>query len=302
MPLFRTILFAADFSERSKEAFRVACSLAHETKTRLFVLHVGEQTQVAGQAVAFGEFGVSVLHEVERNPSHEALSERLRELYTPPHSVDVEYLIKDGVAADEILRAADEVGADLIVLGTHGRTGLRRLLVGSVAEAVLRRARCPVLALRSADLGARTVQGVRAILHPTDLSARSEDALRVARALARDLGARLVLLLVVPSEVIVTGEIPMPVDLQACRDSLEALRRQADGPDLKWPVEVQLRQGEVVVEILDTAKALGCDLIVMGTHGRTGLGRLLMGSVAESVLRGADCPVLAVKTPLPTAA
>ena len=84
-------------------------------------------------------------------------------------------------------------------------------------------------------------------------------------------------------------------DPQVCRDSLEGLRARYDGPDLKFPMQVRLGRGDSAAEILRVAGEIGCGLIVMGTHGRTGLGRLLMGSVAEAVLRRATCPVLAVK-------
>jgi nucleotide-binding universal stress UspA family protein len=219
----------------------------------------------------------------------------LREAYVPTHEVDVGYLVGKGAPAEVILRTAGEVNADMIALGTHGRTGLRRVLAGSVAEAVLRRAPCPVLALspRERPGGGR----VRSILHPTDFSARAEAALRAARALARDLGARLILLHVMPVEVVVYGTIPVPLDVPAVNDSLESLRNGVDGPDLKYPVETRLAQGDAAAVILRVAEEAGCGMIVMGTHGRTGLGRLLMGSAAESVLRAATCPVLVVKAP-----
>ena len=92
------------------------------------------------------------------------------------------------------------------------------------------------------------------------------------------------------------------MDLRFYQDALEEVRGRLDGPDLNNPVETRLRQGDAAEEILSSAEELGCDLIVMGTHGRSGLGRLLMGSVAESVLRKARCPVLTVKSPLSTTA
>ena len=100
----------------------------------------------------------------------------------PNRSIDVDYQTSEGDAAAEILRKSQEVGSDLIVMGTHGLTGLRKLLTGSVATAVL--ARCAVSGV-SARSGSRSPEGeeIRAILHPTDFSAGSEAALRVARRL-----------------------------------------------------------------------------------------------------------------------
>jgi nucleotide-binding universal stress UspA family protein len=80
-------------------------------------------------------------------------------------------------------------------------------------------------------------------------------------------------------------------------DALEAARKAVDGPDLKYPVETWFARGEAPDEIVRVAKEVGCDLIVMGTHGRTGLGRLLLGNTAESVLPEASCPVIILKSP-----
>jgi nucleotide-binding universal stress UspA family protein len=90
--------------------------------------------------------------------------------------------------------------------------------------------------------------------------------------------------------------MPVLIDPSEYTRSLIDMRRNVDGPDLKYPVETRLTDGDPAGEILVVAKKLGCSLIVMGTHGRSGLGRLLMGSVAEAVVRGASCPVLAVKS------
>ena len=294
MSPFRTILFASDFSERSREAFRVACSLATETTTRLFVVHVMEPARPIEEACDPAE------PEAEAGQTgRDALLERLRACHVPVRPIDVCYHVREGVPDEVIVHMAGEVGADLIVLGTHGRTGLPRLLAGSVAEAVLRRAQCPVLALRSTELGARVTQDIQGILHPTDQSEESRGALAVARAVARDLGARLVILHVTLPVETVPGVIPYDVALREQHDRLEALRKQLDGPDLKTPVEAMLRRGNISTEILSAARESGCNLIVMGTHGRTSLRRLLMGSVAEAVVRGSDCPVLVVRGAVP---
>jgi nucleotide-binding universal stress UspA family protein len=294
MPRFRTILVAADFSGRSAEAFRVACELAHEQQTRLFVLHVVEPEPVTQKSVYFGQLTEPFLA-IERGPGYDAaLKDRLRDAYAPGRPVEVEYLVRDGVPAEAVLEVASQVGADLIVMGTHGRTGLRRLLAGSVAEAVLRRAPCPVLALSAPEpplAGGRTPT----ILHPTDLSDGAQAALEVARDLARDRGARLVLLHVLPVAVVHCRIVPLEPDVPAVRAALEGMAWQASGPDLKYPVEVRLTQGGAAAGILRVIRETGCSLIVMGTHGRSGLGRLLMGSVAEAVVRGAPCPVLTVR-------
>lgn len=140
---------------------------------------------------------------------------------------------------------------------------------------------------------------IRTILHPTDFSDRSQYALQVAAALARDHGARLHVLHVVPTPILAYGEGVVPAEpesvLREAREQLDRLVVPAPEP----PAERRVKDGDPVAVILRVARELPADLIVMGTHGRTGLGRLLMGSVAEQVVRRAACPVLTVSAPFP---
>ncbi len=293
MKPFRTILFAADFSEASHEAFSMACSLAVEGETKIHVLHVDEPNWVPEEPAAFGQ--PIQFWDDEKDGSHtEDLSTHLASAYTPSRPVDIEYHTQHGEAAAEILRLAEEVDADLIVSGTHGRTGLSWMLAGSVATSVMRGSRCPVLVVRSSEW-LRDGKPNQFILHPTDFSENSEEALRVARTMARELGVRLVIYHVAPFDVYLSDMI-VPADPHVYQDALEQMRRRVDGQDLKYPVEIRHSQGDPAEEIIRAAGEADCGLIVMGTHGRTGLARLLMGSVAEFVLPRADCPVLAVKT------
>lgn len=139
----------------------------------------------------------------------------------------------------------------------------------------------------------------KTILHPTDFSDHSKSAFHLACSLARDYGARIIILHVAVPPVVVAGEgmlAPLPFDLEPVQERLQQLRPA----DTMIPVEHHLVQGNADTEILRVAEVMKCDLIVLGTHGRTGLGRLLMGSVAEQIVRKAPCPVVTVKTPLPT--
>jgi nucleotide-binding universal stress UspA family protein len=140
---------------------------------------------------------------------------------------------------------------------------------------------------------------LRTILHPTDYSERSEGAFRLACSLARDYGARLVLLHVLPTPLLAdSGD---PVACKIVREFLDEHRQKLDRlrpPDLKVEVTHRLAEGDPAAEILRVAREIHCDMIIMGTHGSTGLQRLLMGSVAEGVSRAAVCPVVIVKTPI----
>jgi nucleotide-binding universal stress UspA family protein len=132
---------------------------------------------------------------------------------------------------------------------------------------------------------------IHTILHPTDFSARSGYALQLALSLARDHGARLVVLHVMP--------VPLVQEKRLYREEMAGELNRLGAPDAQVRMEHRLEEGDAITQILRVARETGCDLIVMGTHGRTGLGRLLMGSVAEQVVRQASCPVLTVRAPFP---
>jgi nucleotide-binding universal stress UspA family protein len=139
---------------------------------------------------------------------------------------------------------------------------------------------------------------LRTILHPTDFSERSANALQLGCALARDYGARLIIVHVAAPPVAVYGEAVLIPESTAYLKPLQRQLVQLPVPD-GVRVERRFEEGDVADQILRVATETPADLIVMGTHGRTGLGRLLMGNVAERVVRRATCPVLTVKTPLP---
>jgi nucleotide-binding universal stress UspA family protein len=135
------ILFPTDFSDRAVNAFHMASALARDHRAAVTVLHVREMP-----ALPFAEFGAVPPPEL---PSREELMERLAKFELPDEGITVEFVIADGEPGEEIVRVAKEHHCDLIVMGTHGRTGLSRLLMGSVAERVMRRAPCPVLTLKA---------------------------------------------------------------------------------------------------------------------------------------------------------
>src|SRR5579875_485490 len=133
------------------------------------------------------------------------------------------------------------------------------------------------------------------LLHPTDFSENSEFAFRLACALARDYKARLVLLHVLPPPMVIYAGGPVPAETWPSVEQAEEKLHQLEGKAHRVRVESQVMEGDPVDMILRAAKETNSDVIVMGTHGRTALARLLMGSVAEAVLRKAPCPVLISK-------
>jgi nucleotide-binding universal stress UspA family protein len=140
---------------------------------------------------------------------------------------------------------------------------------------------------------------IRTILHPTDFTEQANNAFQLACALARDYDAKLVVLHVflTPGVSLVEGGV-FPVYMEVPRDKLLKELNEIQPSDPTIAVERLLVEGDAAYEILVAANANDVDLIVMGTHGRGGLSRLVMGSVAEAVSRKADCPVLTVRTKL----
>jgi nucleotide-binding universal stress UspA family protein len=191
---------------------------------------------------------------------------------------------------------------------------LARLVMGSVAEQVVRRGPCPVVTVKapletpeatdqsSAKVSqVPTVVPINTILHPTDFSDHCEAAFRVASSLAKNHAARVIVVHVPEPIAVPAGMAATPPLPAGYRGGLEErLRRfQMLAPEVR--VEGRVEEGEPGTGIVNAARATECDLIVMGTQGRTGLGRLVMGSVAENVLRTAPCPVVTVNTPSPEA-
>jgi nucleotide-binding universal stress UspA family protein len=286
-----TILHPTDLSEPAKPALGLAVRLAQAHRARLIVLYV------AAPPVLYGELGMTIPVPEMQKEILEADGIKLKDLVA---GSGAECRVVEGVPAAEIVRNAREEPCDLIVMGTHGRGGVARLLLGSVAADVLHKASCPVLAVKPP--GARKVGGEEAaavvpgttagplfpvILHPTDFSERSRHALDVACALARG-GGRLNVLHVVEA---------VHVASEGYEQALYERLRMFQTNDPSIQVDYWLREGDPATEVLSEAAAKECDLIALGTHGWTGVDRLLMGSVAEKVLRGAHCPVLAVRVP-----
>lgn len=141
---------------------------------------------------------------------------------------------------------------------------------------------------------------IRTILHPTDFSPQSASAFELACALARDYGARLVVLHVLMPSAAPFGSPPPDPSRSAEGQGIETGRFPWPRPaDPHLSVEHRLAEGDPPEEVVRLARALPCDLIVIGTHGRSGLRRALAGSVAEDVLRLAPCPVLVARGPQP---
>jgi nucleotide-binding universal stress UspA family protein len=205
--------------------------------------------------------------------------------------------VSQGDPADRIVREAGAMRADLIVMATHGRGGLQRVVLGSVAQGVLAHSGVPVMLLRP---GGRRMNHVKTILVPVDGTPGASSALRLAAPLVRATGASIELVHVVPpgAEYYVEGGKLIEVGSEeavraAAQHYVEGMARRLDRAALK--ANGRALVGHPAQEIVKTADSVGADLILMSTHGLTGPARTVLGSVADEVLRQADVPVLLMR-------
>lgn len=291
----RRILAATDFSPASEGAVRWADFLATRFGAELVLFHALS----LDPALLVGPTGVAVdLAARLVEDARRAAEESMRELQGKFPSARA--VVEEAPAREGIVRAAQTHGADLVCVGTHGRTGLPRLLYGSVAQHVVVHSPVPVLTVRQDDRPVR----VRCVLAPTDFSPAADAALPWADLLARAFDARLVLLHVVEVTYESLLEVPWsgvePVGEAIARQLEERARAELAARAEKLPpcetlVRTGLGAGLSRQRIVEAAADVGADVIVMGTHGRTGVDRILFGSVAEHVVRTSPVPVLTVR-------
>jgi nucleotide-binding universal stress UspA family protein len=213
----------------------------------------------------------------------------------------------EGRPAGEILDASREMAPDLLVIGTHGRSGFQRLVLGSVTEKVLRRASCPVLSVPPRAADSPSPIAYKRILCPVDFSESSLAALKFATSLAAEAQARLTVLHVVDyglydwpdvfDELASNHQLSIQEFRARCRESSrERLDRAVPAEARTWcSVEIGLSEGKPYREILGAAAEHHCDLIVMGVRGRNALDLALFGSTTQHVVRLATAPVLTIR-------
>jgi nucleotide-binding universal stress UspA family protein len=296
MTAIRRILCATDLSEASEPAWHVARQLGRTCQAPLVLLHV--MPPLLWPAEGYVDPGAYTrLVEEARGGIRARLEAVVASEGEPPPAVEAR--LEDGPPAQRILDVAGESGADLVVVGTHGRTGLPRLLLGSVADRVLRQAECPVLTVRAQPSGepGRPAPWTR-ILYATDFSPTAEAAWPWVRVLAEATGARVDLLHVTLSPA-ADPRLPAEALVQMAR-TLEAEGRvraerflERGGLERKR-VSIVLGRGIVADQIVHRAADRAADLVVLGTHGWSGLLRWMLGSVAHRVVQTAPCPVLTV--------
>jgi nucleotide-binding universal stress UspA family protein len=300
MGLNEVVLVATDLSDAADEAIRTGHELAGAGQ-KLVVCHIVHEILRASplfpQAVQADM--EAVIHAESRAAA--AVEDRVMAL-TGRAAADFDIRIESGAADSAILRVAEDIKATVIVTASRGLSGIVRLLLGSVAERIVRYAHCPVFI-------ARPYKKTNRILVATDLSDPSLPAVYLAAEVAKKNSAELVVLYcldVMPSPAmgltVPFGGVPIipPPELveQMRSGAHAALTAIIDRFELK--AETRVAEGDAASAILRTAEKIEADLVVVATHGRTGLARLALGSVAEKIVRGSRSSVLVARSHLPS--
>lgn len=290
---FRRILCPVDFSDCSRHALDHAAALARTYGSRLTILY-------ALQPVAYAAEPLLAAALVPTPEDRARIEEDLRALAAGvSEGVQVDPLIVDGSVVPSVLEQATALSADLIVLGTHGRRGFERFLLGSTTERLLRRADVPVITVppRAPDVAPTESIVFRQIVCAVDFSSSSLAALQLATDLARQMGAHLTLVNVlepmpIPDSLTLAGGGPMDFE-NAAKAANEARLHQVAPDDV--PVTEVVVLGKPYREVLNQAAAVRADLIVMGVHGGAVALPGFLGSTTNHVVREAGCPVLSLR-------
>ncbi|NBC87620.1 MAG: universal stress protein [Bacteroidetes bacterium] len=301
----QTILVPTDFSSCAEHALTKAVDLAERFDATLHVLHVVDELDPEFYAVDDAqEKAVQI-----RTRIREEAQARLDDLVPDGQSIEINTAVSVHLSFDvaaTIHDYIDEYGIDLVVMGTHGHRNIERLMLGNVADKLVRHARCPVITVNEEVPWMEGEKGrlVEDVLAPVDFSEHSKQAVRTAKDFAAAYGARLHLLFVAEKRVVPTfsdtglpgvGVVEMNEEIVSnAEEALRQLAANVGGPDVK--ITTAVKHGRVAESVIDYAEREGAQLIVMATRGLSGVERFLLGSNTERIVRVAQCPVLTMLT------
>jgi nucleotide-binding universal stress UspA family protein len=297
--MFSRLLVPLDGSRLAEAVLPIVIKLATACEATVVLLHIIER---AAPATVHGERHLTTPEDATRYLQQVAERLQGQRLTVQCHTHEV----PEGDVARSIVSHTGEMQMDLIVLCTHGRGRMRELLFGAIAQQVLRLGTTPVLLARPAEDGSATPFAPDRVLVPLDATRAAEAALDPAADLARRLGATLHLVMVVATQGTVRGErLPaatmLPSATQAAldlqerdaQDYLDLLANSLRAPGLRITTEV--RRGDVASSLVAEATEPGVGLVVVATHGRSGLQAIWAGSVTAALLAHTRNPVLLLR-------
>jgi nucleotide-binding universal stress UspA family protein len=288
----KNILFLTDFSEPSEAALPFAAAIARGYGARVYALHV---LMPAPYVYTTPELTVAAIEAEEENAKSE-----MRRVESQLAGLSNEIIVEQGIRVwDAVRQAIKDHAIDLVVLGTHGRTGVEKFLLGSVAEEIFRRSPVPVLTI-GPGVRSSTHNGGRfnRVLFATDFMAESVAAAPYALSLARENHARLVLLHVMRKPEPRNGNEESRFELSVAEAIQQLYDTVGKDVDVDGPPEVAVEYGEPAERIVEAAKQRHADLIVLGVRDaaeRIGAATHLGRATAHRVVAHAACPVLTVR-------
>jgi nucleotide-binding universal stress UspA family protein len=295
MTQVKRVLCPIDFSDASRHALDHAVMLAGWFRSRLTVMHVRHPVFIMEPPILFAQL-------VDSEPATlEDVETRLHSFLAPVRAAGIvcdELAVDGNNPAACIVEAVKKIDADLVVMGTHGRRGFERLLLGSVTERVVRTAPCPVVTVPPPTVTTSALPFKRVVC-AVDFSDASISALRFARSLAQESNSALTILHVLewPPENEALAMFDMTEYRDAVRtDAEERLTAMAHDPEVAGPEPtIRLVMGKAHAQILAVAVEEQADIIVLGVHGRNPIDLMLFGSTTNQVIRRATCPVLTLR-------
>ena len=297
MVAVKQILCPVDLSEFSGRALRHALALGRWYDASIVALSIRPTVL---QPTPWMEYPVAMPLEAPEDRERAARS-TLEFVSEIAGTTPVQVLVRDGSVPVEIVRAAAELPADLIVMGTHGLSGFERFMLGSVTERVLRKAPCPVLTVPPAIDAERSPTVLfKTIVCGLDFSPASERALEYALSLAQEAGGRLVLVHALEWFAEEEPKLSAHFNVSEFRRTLEAdarsqMAKLVPESARTWcEAESVIVHGKAYHELLRVAAEKKADLMVLGVRGRSAADLALFGSTAQHVVRQATCPVLTV--------
>ena len=285
--MYSNIVVGYDASDYSKAALIEAANRVRKNGGKVTLVH----------AVFFDEeeFGIAPVQHEKRLELGHKLCFQQKEKFSSEFGIEMESLVCEGEPPEVVAEVAQGKGADLIALGTHGRKGIKRLLLGSVTSGVIAKAHCDVLVVKKPCT--ECTGSFRNVLVAYDGSRGGMKSLQRAGRLAKAEGAVVTVMYVIPRyeemvEFFMTESIRTRLQAEA-EKVLDTARSMA--AEEGFSVAAMIREGRPAETVVETASRLGSDLVVMGSHGWSAVDKAIIGSTTERVVINATCPVLVAK-------
>ncbi len=295
---FKRILVPVDFSDGSINAFKLAGFFAKDRDASIILAHIISEPQLTDPVYSSEYFSPSTVADLKSDLEDKISADYISEI---EKEIDIKIVIRRGYPPSEIVSLIDDEGADLIIMGTHGRKGLTHLLLGSVTEKIIRNSRIPVVTLKTDNIISSESLSIKKILVPYDFSELSEKSFELAERIASFYDAEIDLVYVNQpityypyylSENYSEENVLERIDKEI-KGKLDSVVKTSS--DNKCRKKTFVVRGEPYEAILGLADEMASNLIIMGTHGRSGIAHVVIGSVAERVIRASHIPVITIR-------